>query len=72
MDLDSYITSILSDVENTPSENLESDTIEFKEYSTEKSLHNSKELAEEISALCNNIGGVIIVGVRDSNNKVDP
>ncbi|MCI5165919.1 MAG: hypothetical protein D3903_07450 [Candidatus Electrothrix sp. GM3_4] len=68
MDLNSHITSILRNVENNPSENLESDIVEFKEYSSEKSLHNSKELAEEISALCNNIGGVIIVGVRDSCN----
>ncbi len=68
MNINSIVSSILIDAENTPSENLESDTVEFKEYSSDKALHNSKDLAEEISALCNNIGGLIIIGVRDSSN----
>ena len=67
----SKVISILQAVKESPSESIESDTIEFKEYSSEKSLHNSKELAEEISALSNNIGGLIIVGVRDSSNIKD-
>lgn len=71
MNFDLIITSILDDVKNTPSENLESDTIEFKEYSSENALHNAKDLAEEISALCNNAGGSIIIGVRDSSNVKD-
>lgn len=71
MNLDSIITSILNDVKSVPSESLESDTIEFKEYSSENALHNAKDLAEEISALCNNIGGLIIIGVRDSSNLKD-
>ena len=71
INLDSTINSILVAVKSTPSESLESDTIEFKEYSSERALHNAKDLAEEISALCNNMGGLIIIGVRDSSNMKD-
>lgn len=62
------IAIILTKVKHTPSEELESDEIEFKEYSSETALHNAKELAEEISALSNYKGGLVIIGVRDSNN----
>ena len=61
-------TKILQAVKNSPSEELESDTVEFKEYSSERALHNSKELAEEISAFSNSSGGVIVIGVQDSSN----
>lgn len=67
----SEINDILDAVKYHPSDSLESDTIEFKEFHSENALHNSKELAEEISALANNMGGVIIVGVRDSCNMKD-
>jgi ATP-dependent DNA helicase RecG len=51
-----------------PSESFESETIEFKNYDNEKALHNAKDLAEEISALANYLGGMIIVGVIDSSD----
>ncbi len=62
------IASILERLKTTPSESLESDTLEFKLYNSEQSLHNAKELAEEFSALANHQGGYIIVGVRDSSD----
>ena len=62
------ILTILEAIKKIPSENFESNTIEFKEYSSEKSLHNAKDLTEEISALANKDGGSVIVGVRDSCN----
>jgi len=54
-----------------PSEKFESETLEFKNFSDEKSLHNSKELAEEISALANTNGGIIIIGIIDSSNVIN-
>lgn len=51
-----------------PSEKYESESLEFKNYKDENSLHNSKELAEEISALSNKNGGIIIIGVMDSSD----
>lgn len=63
------IREILAECKVTPSENLENEEVEFKEYKNIKSLHNeSQKLAEEISALANWKGGIIIVGVKDSNN----
>ena len=62
------VLPILAALKDTPSERLESDGIEFKEYRSENALHNAKDLAEEISALANRQGGIIIVGVRDSSN----
>ncbi|MDR7104525.1 ATP-dependent DNA helicase RecG [Pseudomonas sp. PvR086] len=50
------------------SELIESEELEFKEFSALSSLHNSKELAEEASALANKKGGVIIIGIRDGGN----
>ncbi|MCK5328856.1 MAG: putative DNA binding domain-containing protein, partial [Candidatus Latescibacteria bacterium] len=60
--------SILQKLKATPSERLESDVLEFKLYSSEKALHNAKDLAEEFSAFANHLGGHIIVGVRDSSD----
>lgn len=71
MNLNSTINAILTSVKTTPSEKIESETIEFKEYSSENALHNAKDLAEEICALCNNEGGMIIIGVRDSSKISD-
>ena len=62
------ILTILSRVKAEPSDKIESETIEFKEFSSESALHNSKELAEEICALANCQGGVLIVGVKDTSN----
>jgi len=59
---------ILEKLKTQPSENFESELIEFKNYNSENSLHNSKELAEEISALANKNGGTIVIGVVDSSN----
>lgn len=68
MALSDQVIQILEQLETTPSEGLESDTLEFKHYSANSALHNSKDLAEEISALANHKGGVIIIGVKDSCN----
>src|SRR5262245_7737781 len=62
------VPPILTALKDTPSESLESDQIEFKKYDSENALHNARDLAEEISALANRQGGMIIVGVRDSSD----
>ena len=62
------VLTILSRVKDEPSDKIESETIEFKEFSSEASLHGSKELAVEICALANCQGGVLIVGVKDASN----
>lgn len=62
------VGDILKLVKKQPSENLESEYIEFKNFASENSLHNSKELAEEISAFANKDGGTIIIGVVDSSD----
>jgi ATP-dependent DNA helicase RecG len=64
----SQIIKILDRLCNEPSESIESDTIEFKYYSSEAALHNAKDLADEISALANLKGGIILIGVRDGSN----
>jgi ATP-dependent DNA helicase RecG len=64
------IFKILFDCKHADSETLENEDVEFKEYRSLSSLHNSKELAEEISALANKKGGVVIVGVKDGSNVV--
>jgi ATP-dependent DNA helicase RecG len=58
------LRKLLADVATRPSSELESETIEFKGYATEQSLHNAKDLPEELSALANHKGGTIVVGVR--------
>jgi ATP-dependent DNA helicase RecG len=68
MDQWATIFPIFAALKNTPSERLESDRLEFKEFQSEQALHNARDLAEEISALANHQGGMIIVGVRDSSN----
>lgn len=62
------IIQLLDTLEFEPSEKYESESLEFKNYSSEQALHNSKDLAEEISAIANKKGGKIIVGVIDSSN----
>lgn len=62
------VLTILSRVKSGPSDKIESETIEFKEFASESSLHGSKELAEEICALANCHGGVLIIGVKDGSN----
>lgn len=59
---------ILESLKTQPSESFESELIEFKNFNSERALHNSKELAEEISALANKNGGTIVIGVIDSSN----
>lgn len=63
-----YLIDILTKCKNRPSEELESEVVEFKHYNNEKSLHNAKELSEEISALANCKGGHVIIGVKDNVN----
>ncbi|MGA3681834.1 RNA-binding domain-containing protein [Pseudomonas graminis] len=62
------ILKIILACKHVDSEMLESEDVEFKEFSSVTSLHGSKELAEEISAIANKRGGVIIVGIRDGSN----
>ncbi len=62
------VLTILSKVKLRPSGKIESETIEFKEFASETSLHNSKNLTEELCAFANHQGGVLIVGVKDSCN----
>ncbi|MGJ4754755.1 RNA-binding domain-containing protein [Leptospira kmetyi] len=63
------VISLLNKVKTMPSEHLENETIEFKEYRNSKSLFNSSnEIVEEIVAMANRKGGYIIIGVRDSSN----
>lgn len=64
----STLLTIFEAIKSIPSESFESETLEFKEYSSEKSLHNAKDLTEEISALANRQGGAIVVGIKDSCN----
>lgn len=68
-DQDSII-KIIAACKVRPSEHLESEEVEFKEYRDIQALHNAKDLAEEVSALANFRGGIIIVGIRDSSNVV--
>jgi ATP-dependent DNA helicase RecG len=65
---DHDIRAILARVRVEPSEQVESEIVEFKAYRDENALHNSKDLAEELSALANLHGGVVIVGVKDSSD----
>lgn len=65
---EAQLHALLNQLKTTPSEDLESDVLEFKLYASEHSLHNAKDLAEEFSALANHLGGHIVVGVRDSSD----
>ena len=62
------IRQILAKARYQPSVELESETVEFKGYRDQHALHNSKELAEELSAFANLRGGIVIVGVRDNSD----
>jgi predicted HTH transcriptional regulator len=61
------VFAVLESVKLRPSDEIESETVEFKEYSSEKSLHNDSELPGEICALANRKGGLLICGVRDGS-----
>ena len=65
------ILRIIQACQNVDSELLESEDIEFKEFESIKALHNSKALAEEISALANKNGGIVIVGIKDGSNVLN-
>lgn len=65
---DDKVKLLLSQVKTRPSEGLESESVEFKAYRNERALHNSKDLAEELSALANLNGGIVIVGVKDNSD----
>jgi ATP-dependent DNA helicase RecG len=64
------IREIIAACKAIPSEELESEEVEFKEYRDIQALHNAKDLAEEVSALANLRGGIIIIGIKDSSNVV--
>tara|TARA_R110001583_G_scaffold158217_1_gene310172 strand:+ start:452 stop:2161 length:1710 start_codon:yes stop_codon:yes gene_type:complete len=65
------LLKIIESCKHVDSELLESEEVEFKEFASIKSLHGSKELAEELSALANKRGGVVIVGIKDGNNVIN-
>lgn len=62
------IKKLLNALKSAPSEQYESEIVEFKNYADERALHNSKDLVTEISALSNTKGGEIIIGVIDSSD----
>lgn len=62
------LRQIIEACKQVNSELIESEEVEFKEFAGVSSLHGSKELAEEVSALANKKGGVIIVGIRDGGS----
>jgi len=64
---DKVIKKILETCKLKPSEELEDNKIEFKEYKSIDYLCSCKKLAEEVSALANCKGGAIIVGIKDSS-----
>lgn len=64
------VIDIIHACEFVDSETLESEEVEFKLFGNIQALHNSKELAEEVSALANKNGGVIIVGIKDGSNVI--
>lgn len=66
------VLSILTDVETKCSESVECETVEFKNYPSETAMYKCKNLAEEICALANFKGGVIIIGVADENKIKAP
>ncbi|MEG4493638.1 RNA-binding domain-containing protein [Microcoleus sp. D3_18_C4] len=65
------IREIIAACKVTPSESIESEEIEFKEYRDIQALNNAKDLAEEVSALSNFRGGIIIIGIKDSSNVIN-
>lgn len=65
------IRDIIAACKVTPSESIESEEIEFKQYRDIQALNNAKDLAEEVSALSNFRGGIIIIGIKDSSNVIN-
>lgn len=61
------IYDLLEKLKSQPSEQFESENLEFKSYATENAFHNGN-VADEICALANNTGGQIVIGIVDSNN----
>ncbi len=60
---------IIAALEVTPSEALESDTLEFKGYRDCTMLYSkATDLAKELVALANHKGGTVIVGIKDSSD----
>jgi len=73
-----YLYFIFMDLEQlfenlkvTPSEDYESDILEFKRYKDSTALFGSKDLCDEICALANSYGGKIIIGIKDSGEMKD-
>ncbi|MBK9557486.1 MAG: ATP-binding protein [Bacteroidetes bacterium] len=61
------LNQLFQKLKTTPTEDFESEYLEFKNYRDANSFYNSKELCDEISALANKSGGIIIIGVKDSS-----
>jgi len=51
MGLSEHVCEILDQVPNGPSDDLESDTVEFKEFGSENALHTSREISPKRSLL---------------------
>jgi ATP-dependent DNA helicase RecG len=63
------VNEILESIKTEPSEAYESETVEFKLYESKSAFYNkSQDIAAELSAFANRLGGLLVVGVKDSSN----
>ena len=62
------ILTILLRAKNFPSEEVESETIEFKMPTQKKDIHGDRVVAS-LCAFANHLGGILIIGVRDSSEN---
>ena len=63
----SELREILNRLDGEPADTLESDTLEFKSWNSHGPAHKSqlREVREEVVALANSHGGLIVLGVSD-------
>lgn len=62
------ILMILTKVKSNQSSQIESETIEFKEFKSKKLLLDNKNIIGELCSFANHLGGVLIIGVKDYSN----
>lgn len=65
MNVRDTLYQIIRDVSYQSSENLESDILEFKHYTSDVEFISAPNLPDEISAFSNHKGGLIIIGIKD-------